>query len=103
VSEGDGDGPSVDDVLGVTVGVDDWAGADEEVDGDAARRGLAALGLQVVADVGLKVPDPSGLWVWLSVVPGPPLAWPPVPEPPPDEPAELALLGKIACCASIAT
>ena len=103
VSDGDGDGSSVDDVLGVAVGVVLWTGTDDEDDGAAEPRRLAALGLQVAADVGLTGPDMSGLWVWFSVVPGPPLAWPPVPEPPPDEPVELELLGKIACCASIAT
>jgi len=35
VSVGDGDGSSVDDVLGVAVGVEDWAGAEDEVDGAA--------------------------------------------------------------------
>jgi hypothetical protein len=104
--DGDGDGSSVGDVLGVEVGVCDCAGAEDAgEDGDVARRGLGglALGLQVAAGYAVGEPDPNVLWVWLSVLPGPPLALPPEPELPPAEPADLELLGKIACCASKAT
>jgi hypothetical protein len=104
--EGDGDGSSVGDVLGVEVGVCDCTGAEDAGDdGDVARRGLGglALGLQVAAGYAVGEPDPNVLWVWLSVLPGPPLALPPEPELPPAEPADLELLGKIACCASKAT
>jgi hypothetical protein len=105
-SDGEGDGESVGDVLGVAVGVCDCTGAEDAGDdGEAARRGLGGLGLglQVADDDAPTGPDPSGLWVWLSVLPDPPLALPPAPEPPPGEPADLELLGKIACWASKAT
>lgn len=104
--DGDGDGSSVNDGLGVDDGVCDCAGAEDAGDdGDVARRGLGglALGLQVAAGYAVGEPDPNVLWVWLSVLPGPPLALPPEPELPPAEPADLELLGKIACCASKAT
>jgi hypothetical protein len=101
--DGDGDGSSVNDGLGVADGAEDWTGADDDDDGEARRRGLAASGLQVDDGEALAGPDSSVLWLWLSVLPGPPPAWPPAPELPPDEPAEFELLGKIACCASKAT
>jgi len=73
--DGDGDGSSVNDELGVADGVEDGTGAeDADDDGAARRRGLAASGLQVDDGEVLAEPGPSVLWLWLSVLPGPPRA-----------------------------